>query len=130
MRFRLIMGIVWLILGAFSLLFNNEDYWIGYLYFIPAVLFLIQYIHDSKHHYLSIDENYLHMNKFMGRHQSIQLKDIQTITGTDSHYIVTSKSKDLKIDPSLIDEQSLIKLIETLKQLDLPPDKNLFSKFQ
>lgn len=130
MRFRLIMGIVWLVLGACYLLLNNEDYWIGYLYFIPAILFLIQYIYDSKHQYLNIDEGYIQMNKLLEHNQRIQLDDIEKITGTDSYYIVTSKTKNLKIDPSLIDQNSLIKLIETLKQLDLPPEKNLFSKFK
>ena len=129
MRYNLIFGIFWLCFGLSYFIFDLNVFWLGYFHLIPAFLFLIQYWHDSKHQYLSIQDGFIQKTKLLEPNQKIRLETIDTIVRTDIHYILKSKTKVFKINPSLIDKKSLLKLIKILKQLDLPEEKNMFSKF-
>jgi hypothetical protein len=60
----------------------------------------------------------------------IELSEIDEIKSIKGNYILKSEARKLSIDPSLILEQSLIKLLHVLRQVDLLLEKNHFSKYK
>jgi regulator of RNase E activity RraB len=60
----------------------------------------------------------------------IELSEIDEIKSIKGNYILKSETRNLSIDPSLIDQQSLIKLFQILRQVDLPSEKNHFKKYK
>ena len=60
----------------------------------------------------------------------IELSEIDEIKSIKDNYILKSETRKLSIDPSLIDKQSLIKLLHVLRQVDLPSEKNHFKKYK
>lgn len=130
MRFNLILSIFWIGLGLAHFILDSNPLIIGILYLITGFLYLSQYIYDLKHHYLIIEDGIIKKNKLYGFKNAINTDKITEIKGTENGYLIKSDKINLKIDPSLIDMESLQELIQYLKNLDLPTDKNYFSKFQ
>ena len=110
---NLIFGIFWFVLGILYLVFtDNNTFWIGYVHLVSGALFMIQNFYDSRHQYLHIENGVIQKNIFYGFSNKINLDEVYEINGTKSNYILKSEARKLSIDPSLIDEQSLIKLFQ------------------
>ncbi|MBQ0741095.1 hypothetical protein J9332_43185, partial [Aquimarina celericrescens] len=58
------------------------------------------------------------------------IEDILEIKGTNKGYLLKSEKVNLKINPKVIDEESMPDLIQYLQSINIPDDKNLFSKFK
>jgi len=128
---NLIFGIFWFVLGILYLVFtDNNTFWIGYVHLVSGALFMIQNFYDSRHQYLHIENGVIQKNIFYGFSNKINLDEVYEINGTKSNYILKSEARKLSIDPSLIDQQSLIKLLHILRQVDLPSERNHFSKYK
>jgi hypothetical protein len=128
LRHNLIFGIFFVGLGFSYFVLDANPILSGYLYSICGLIFIFQYVYDVKHQYLLITNGLIKKNKLYGWKNNIQIDEITEIVGTDAHYILKSPTQQVKINPSLIEKQSLLELIQFLRELDLPSNKNLFKK--
>jgi len=122
----LIFGTFSILLGLSFFAFNIEPALLGYLHLTSGLFFTFQYTYDKKHHYLRIGNGVIHKHRLFGNKTVIKLDEITKIEGTDAYYLIKSPTKNLKVDPKLIDKDSLLELILFLKSLDLPSNRNLF----
>lgn len=128
--YNLGLGVLWTGFAMSYFFMKDLNSVFGYIYFALGLSYLLHYVYDLKHHYLIIENGIIQINKLYSFKNKINVDEILEIKGTDSHYLIKSVSASLKIDPTLIDEKSLQELFQYFRSLDLPADKNLFSKFK
>lgn len=127
----LIVSLIWIIAGVLYLFFSNDiTNWTGYAYLILGVLYLGQLFFYTKNLYLLIEDGSIQDIKLFGSTNKMDLDEIQDIQKVEGNYILKSGTKKIKIKIDLIDNPSLLKLIEVFKEIDLPSDKNYFSRFK
>jgi len=102
----------------------------GYLYLAAGLSMTFQYLYDVKHQYLIIENGIIKKNKLYSLKKKILIEDILEIKGTNKGYLLKSEKVNLKINPKVIDEESMPDLIQYLQSINIPDDKNLFSKFK
>jgi hypothetical protein len=116
-RLNLILGIVWLVNGIIQVCFNDNTSWLGYSWFILSALYLVIYYNQSKSKYLSVENGVIKENWLFGK--SLQLNDIKTIRHFSAEYILKTEHKKMRINISVIENDSLIELTAVLKKLDV-----------
>ncbi len=124
---HLILGLVWIVLGIASLIFGVGLGWSNYGYSIIGILYIGHYLHDVTNQYLTIENGTIKKNGLYGFGKKINLNDINWIKKFAGDYTLKTQTRELKIDTSLIDNQSLVELLRILGSLNLPPEKTPFS---
>ncbi|MBZ9778962.1 hypothetical protein LB452_08505 [Psychroflexus sp. CAK8W] len=126
----LIIASLWIIVG-FYFLFTGEDSfnWSAFVYLFLGAGHLFDFFYSSKNLYLLIENNSIEEVKLLRSNTKIDFNEIQDIQKIEGNYIVKSETKTIQIDFNSIDNTSLVKLIKVFKTLDLPSEKNCFSKF-
>jgi len=124
---NLILGVLWLIIGVYNILEDEDLHWMDYSYLVIALLYLLHFIYDYKNQYLIIENESIRKNALYGNRKKIELNDINLITKTAGDYILKAENKQINIDPNLIEDESFIKLTNLLRKLNLPSDKNPFA---
>lgn len=79
-----------------------------YSYSGLGILYLCGYFFENYYQYISIENDILILHKL--KSQKIKLQDIQQIKNIKGDIILESESHKLKINPDLIEEESLKKL--------------------
>jgi hypothetical protein len=127
---NLLLGVIWILFGMSYFIFEATMPWSGYAYSILGTLYLAHFLYDYKHQYLIIENGKIQKNILYSFKNKIELSEIDEIKSIKGNYILKSETRNLSIDPSLIDKQSLIKLLHVLRQVDLPSEKNHFKKYK
>ncbi|WP_250434331.1 hypothetical protein [Hanstruepera flava] len=117
---NLIIGILWMSLGVYKLIFGNQPHWFEYSYFLLGAIYLGMVFNELIYPYLKIDGGVVTMNILYGNGKSLQLKNIKRIKKFSNQYILMTDNNEMKINVRLIDSESLIKLEAILKALSLP----------
>lgn len=126
---NLISGLLFLTLSILSL-FSSDDFifWASFVYLILGIHHISQFFFDSKHQYLIIENGSIQQVRLFGSKTKMDFDEIESIDKIDGNYILKSDTKKLEIKIDLIDNTSLLKLIEVFRGLDLPSEQNYFSK--
>jgi len=127
---NLLLGVIWILFGISYFISEATMPWFGYAYQILGTLYLAHFMYDYKHQYLIIENGKIQKNILYSFKNKIELSEIDEIKSIKGNYILKSETRNLSIDPSLIHEQSLIKLLQILRQIDLPSERNHFSKYK
>jgi regulator of RNase E activity RraB len=104
--------------------------WFGYAYQILGTLYQAHFLYDYKHQYLIIEKGKIQKNILHSFKNKIELNEIDEIKSIKGNYILKSETRNLSIDPSLIDKQSLIKLFQIFKTSKFTFRKNHFIKYK
>ena len=118
---NLIIGIVWTLLGIYSLLEDDNLRWSDYGYLIIGLLYIGHYLYDLTTQYLTIEKGSIRKNGLYGFGKKINLNDINWIKKFASDYILKTKTEEL------IDKNSLNELNAILEKLNLPANKTPFT---
>ncbi|MFD0933547.1 hypothetical protein ACFQ0R_13155 [Psychroflexus salinarum] len=125
---HLILGLVWSGFGVIYILLNDENVnWLGIGFIAIGLFDILHYVYDSKHQYLLIENGVIRKNILYGFKNKIDIDDIHQIKSEGGNYILKSDLNTFKIDPGLIEKNSLEDLNKFLKDLDLPSDKNFLT---
>jgi predicted membrane protein len=115
-RFLLIMIVLWFVLLIANLLFNEFNKWSQSIGIILPLLFITTYAYQYLNQYLTIENELIYLNSPFSK--KMELKEIKNIKKFAGEYILKSDEKELRIDTTLIDQESLTYLNEKLKSLN------------
>ena len=121
---NLILGLVWIGLGVFSLFEDENLRWTDYGSLLVGILYLGHYLYDLNNQYLTIKNGSIRKNVLYGFGKKINVNEINRIEKYAGDYILRTVEKELKINSELIEEKSLVEFNEILKKLNLPEGKN------
>ena len=125
LRFNFIWGMIWLILGALNLNYDDNIKWTDYGYLIIGVLYLGQFLYELNMHYLTIENGLIYKNTPFSK--KINLAEITWIKKPSNEYTLITENTKIKLKTELIDEKSLTDLNDVLGELSLPADKTPFA---
>lgn len=128
LRANLLLGLIWIAFGVFSIEANDPVRWTDYGYMVIGLLYLGQYGHDRYLHYLTIADGTIRKNGLNGLGKAVSLNEVVWIKKFAGDLTLKTASRDLKIDTDLIDPESLEALYRVLSELDLPAEKTPFQK--
>ena len=121
---NLILGLVWIGLGVFSLFEDENLRWTDYGSLLVGILYLGHYLYDLNNQYLTIKNGSIRKNVLYGFGKKINVNEINRIEKYAGDYILRTVEKELKINTELIEEKSLVEFNEILKKLNLFEGKN------
>mgnify|MGYP000544756514 CR=1 FL=1 len=64
---HLILSFVWIIIGILNLSSKDLENWIGYVFIILGVLYLVHFLYDRKNKYLIIENGMITKNILWGK---------------------------------------------------------------
>lgn len=114
LRWNLVFGLFWLILGVISISNNSENY-LNYGYLIAAIFYLGNYILKSNNQYLTIDSETITLNNLFPK--KVNLNDLILIKKSKKIYILKTEISELIIKTSLIEKNDLKDLKAVIKNL-------------
>lgn len=124
--YNLIFSIVFIVLGLYDIISNEETYWNKSGFFVIGILYLITTIFEMITHYIVIENGTLRKYSLWAFHKDIELQNIIEIKSVADNYIVFTETTKLKIQVEIIADDSLEELKRILSELDLPADKTPF----
>lgn len=112
-RLNLLQGIVWLLLGAIGLFKKKENYFF-YAYIVLGFIHLWAFFQDKYKGYISVVNGKLktHHNPFFNK--QINLNEVTKVVKSSDTYLLRTNNKEVKINTSLISEESMQQLNEVL----------------
>ena len=116
LKSNLVYGSFMIIIGIFAV-FNNSSSLFNYAWIAIGLLQAGTYFYDKRYQYLTIENNYL--TKHFPIPQTIHLSEIQKVRKFKNSYRVETDRKKMTISKNLIEENSLDKLDQFFKTLDL-----------
>ncbi len=117
LRFLLIMIVLWLVLLIANLLFNEFNTWSQSIGIILPILFISTFTYQYLNQYLTVENELIYLNSPFSK--KIEFKKVNKIRKFGGEYILESDNKELRIDITLINPESLTYLNEKLKSLNL-----------
>ena len=114
LRWNLVFGLFWLILGVISIPNNSENY-LNYGYLIAALFYIGNYILKSNNQYLTIDSETITINNLFPK--KVNLNDLILIKKSKKIYILKTEISELRINTSLIEKNALKDLQAIMKNL-------------
>lgn len=118
----MILGALWVVLGASYFIFDEALSWLGYGFMIVGGFNLFQFFYNLQHQYLIIKNGRIQKNILYSFINRIEIDEIEEIKKIKGNYILKSKKTNLKINPDLIEKESLENLIKFLKKLEVPSE--------
>lgn len=103
-RINGILGIAWLILGIFQILFGDFNSWNDYFFIIMSVVYLSMYFYENHYQYITLENSILKVNSLFGK--SVPLAEIKQIKEFAGDYIISTASKELTINTQIMDPES------------------------
>ena len=116
LKYYLIFGILWLVLGTTAVIFNTENFF-NYGYLLMGILYVGTYLFENKKQYLTIENGIISKNHLIPK--KINLNEIKRIKKFAGDYILKTDSTELRINTELIEENSLAELNTVLEKLNL-----------
>lgn len=117
LRFLLIMIVLWAVLLIANLLFNEFNTWSQSIGILLPMLFITTYTYQYLNQYLTVENELIYLNSPFSK--KIEFRKVNKIKKFAGEYILESDKKELRIDTTLIDPESLTYLNEKLKSLNL-----------
>ncbi|WP_026778056.1 hypothetical protein [Polaribacter sp. Hel_I_88] len=114
---NLYLGIIWFANGIVQTVFNENSSWFDYFWFLLSGTYLIIYFYQKKEKYLTVENGIIKQNWPLGK--KMKLNEIKRIKHFAGEYILKSELKKMKINISLIEEESLSELKSELKKLNV-----------
>tara|TARA_R110000868_G_scaffold205317_2_gene453767 strand:+ start:1648 stop:2046 length:399 start_codon:yes stop_codon:yes gene_type:complete len=124
---NLIQGLVWLTFGIWLLVDGDKLGLISFSFFAVGVLYVGHFLYDYSNQYLIIENGTIRKNKLYGSVKAINLKNIKRIKKIDLDYTLKTERRELKINTTFIEEQSLAELNKKLAELNIAPEKTPFT---
>jgi hypothetical protein len=115
LKINLILGIIWLVLGLLSIIFDGENRWTDYGYLFISILYLTLYFYQRQNNYLTIERGVIKINGLFGK--KLKLTEIQSIKKFAGDYILKTDKKEFTINTQMIDPNSLAELNTELEKL-------------
>lgn len=117
---HLILGLFWIGFGIAYFFLNSQNLsWVALGFTAIGVFDLLHFFYNLKMQYLSIKNNSIRKNILYGFKNKIELDEIQDIKkNDDGDYILSSHSTNFKINPGLIEKESLNELHKFLNGLE------------
>ena len=113
--FNLIIGLFWILIGVFGLLYNATSFF-DYGYIVIGLLYLIGYAFQKHYQFLTITDSSI--TKHGLRNITLQVSEIKRVKHYAGEYTLFTVTKKLIINRDLVDPSSLEALelaIEKLK---------------
>jgi len=107
----------WIALIISSFVFGEFDGWTDYIVVVVGAMYTTMYLSNYVNQYLTIDEVSIKLNSIFS--EKILLSEIKVFKKFAGEYILKTDNKVLRIDTSLIDEESLVDLNRVLENLKL-----------
>ena len=115
MNVNLIFGLVWMIWFLIIFFVNDEHSLIDYGWAFISVMYFSVYFYQRNHKYLTIENDYIKLNRPFGTKLRItEIKEIKKFAGD---YIIRTDKKELTIDSQLIDPHSNDELYAVIEKL-------------
>ncbi len=125
LKFNLIRGILWSILGILNLFNDDKIKFIGFGFSLIGILYLFRFIYGLNFHYLTIENGLIYKNNPFSK--KIRLTEITWIKKIYDEYILITKKTEMKLKTELISDTSLTDLNNALGELSLQSDKTPFA---
>ena len=125
---NLALGILWTGIGIYNIMEVENLHWMDFAYLAVGTLYLLHYLYDYQHQYLSIENGTIRKNALYGYSKKINLNHICLIRKSGGDYLLQTENQKMKINPELVEDASLYELTNVLEKLKLSPDKNPFAK--
>lgn len=103
----MVLGTLWILLGASYFIFDEAMSWLGYGFTIVGAFNLFQFFYNLQHQYLIIKNGRIQKNMLFSFINRIEIDEIEEIKRIRGNYILKSKNANLKINPDLIKNESL-----------------------
>ena len=114
---NLIFAILWTVLGFLNLNYNEGNSWWDYAFLFTGLLYWGSYFYEKRKQYLTIENNMLTKHSIFPK--SIAITDIKKIRRFEGSYKIETSEKTLKINKDIMEAESLYKLDDYFKSLDL-----------
>lgn len=111
------IGIIWFLLGL-GYLFSPNNSFVAYAYLILSLLYFLSFYYDKRYGYLTINNNILKKRDNPFFNYGIAIKDIKGIVKINEDYILKTDSNSIRIQSSVICENSKSKLDDFMNQLE------------
>ncbi|MCY2686886.1 hypothetical protein [Salinimicrobium sp. TH3] len=122
--FNLFLGVPFVIFGTLKAYEGTADF-VHYIQIILGVLMVISFFIERKFGYLSIEDGML--TKYSFSCTTIDLDKITNIQSRPGRIKLITSKKNLSINPSVIDKDSIKNLYRVLGSLQLESQKNPFT---
>ncbi|MFD0933546.1 hypothetical protein ACFQ0R_13150 [Psychroflexus salinarum] len=119
----LYLSFLWFVPGTYYLFLTDYTELSNYFYMAAGVAGFAVFLYNKKHQYLIIENGTITKNILYGFRNKIDIDKIQQIEKVNNKYILKSDTKKIKIKLNFIEKESLDKLNNFLKELDLPSEK-------
>lgn len=100
---------------------------VSYSFLVVGNLYVGHFLYDYTNQYLIIENGTIRKNKLYGSGKAINLKDIKRIKKFDQDYNLKTEHRELNINTTFIEEQSLAELNKILAELNIAPEKTPFT---
>ncbi len=117
LKFNLIFGIVWLVLGILNIAFEEEIRWNDYGYLLISILYMALYFYQRQNNAITIERGVIKMGGLFGK--KLNLTEIKSIKKFAGDYILKTDNKELTINTQMIDSNSLTDLNTELEKLEV-----------
>ncbi len=114
---NLIIGILWVVIGVASLLFNEDSNWTDYGFFSFGLVYIGFFLFNCKFQYITVKNGIIQENGLFGK--KLQIEKITSFKKFAGDYILKAGNKELHIKSELIDPSSLEELQEFINGLKL-----------
>lgn len=116
LKYNLIFGILWSILGTIAFVFDTSSLLnFGYLAF--GLIYLGTYFFEQNKQYLTIENGIITKNQIIPR--QIKLDEIIHIKKLAGDYVLKTEQNELRITIDFIEKDSLLELETILEDLNL-----------
>lgn len=111
-RFYLIMTIIWIVILIVNILYGESDNWTFWIWIVLPSGYISIYTFEYIKQYLTIEDGFIYRNSLFPK--KLELNKIKIFKKFAEEYIIETDQTKLKIDTTLIEQDSLIKLNQTL----------------
>ena len=121
---NLVLGILFSIMSSLRIFEGTASYF-TYFQLLLGLLMIGTYFFEMKYQYLSIKNDVLTKNNLIKK--TVQLDKIEQVQTFPGRIKLASSEKNLSINTSIIDKESINDLYRVLGSLELEPQKNPFT---
>lgn len=115
---NLILGFVWLVLGASKMILDDDFGWISYFYIALGIVYFALFYFQTRRSFVQIKNGVIKVNADFGS-QKMLLAEIKSVRKFAGDYLLISENDKLVIHLQMMEEDSIIELNKVLEELDV-----------
>jgi hypothetical protein len=112
---NLIIGILWVVIGVASLLFNEDSNWTDYGFFSFGLVYIGFFLFNYKFQYITVKNGIIQENGLFGK--KVEIAKITSFRKLAGDYVLIAGKNQLRINTELIDADSLVELKKYISSL-------------